>query len=445
MVLPLINIPIQWQLPFISNESFANTFLLKENLAESIDVNIFETNLTHENSSLSLQLIMLYGILTIYTAGFVFKAYVFTRNLKLIHGFIKQNSKEKRDQYWIVDFDSQMPAFSFFKYIFINYKYKNISRDDIHTITNHEIEHAKQLHSLDILFIELIATVLWFNPFMSYLRKSLQEIHEFIVDEKIASSDKQRKAYAQLLLNLASDEKVFSLAASFTGKHIKRRITMITKPRTSPVLKLAFMIIAPLTIVMLLSFSSINNPNLKTKTYQSTQTKDIQKQQLGKINWIGNTVYNDETLNKALDIKKGDYFSLDDLNKRLYEGDVSVSNLYLDNGYLFFNVKCSTNQQPDNMVDLTISIFEGNQAKVGSITIKGNENISTIDVLKEITIKSGDLFSRAELINSVRNISAMGKFNPEKIIPDVIPNPEKLTNGFMEVNIEFELTENTKK
>jgi len=303
--------------------------------------------------------------------------------------------------------------------------------------------HAKQFHSLDILFIEFIGIVFWFNPFISYLRISLQEIHEFIVDEKIAGNNQQKKAYAQLLLNLASDAKVFSLAASFTGKHIKRRISMITKPRTSPILKLIFMIIAPLTLVMLLSFSGINNSNLKAEAYKSPQATGIQKQIIGEVNWTGNTVYNDDVLNRALGLKKGDYFSLDDLEMRLAPGD--VSNLYLDNGYLFFNIEYSISDPVNNVSDLTISIIEGKQAKVGSVTIKGNENVSTNDVLKEITIKSGDLFSKAEIINSVRKISAMGEFNPEKISPTIIPNPEKITNGFVEVNIVFELTENIKK
>ena len=443
IVLPLINIPIQWHLPFISNESIANTILLQKNLAESIDVNLIKTNTSHENFSLSLQFLVLFSLLAIYAAGFAYKAYVFVRNLKFIHSYIKQNVKEKKDQYWIVKIENQVPAFSFFNYIFINYKYKNISSDDIHTIMNHEMVHAKQLHSLDILFVEFVGIVFWFNPFVNYLRISLQEIHEFIVDEEIAKNSQQKKAYAQLLLSLASDTKIFSLAASFTGKHIKRRILMIAKPRTSPILKLVFMIIAPLTLVMLLSFSSINNPNLKDETNLNTQTTDVQKQKLGKLNWSGNTVYNEETLSKALNLKSGDYFSLEDLEMRLYPGD--VSNLYMNNGYLFFNLEYSISDPINNVSDLSISIVEGKQAKIGNVTIKGNENVSTIDILNKILVKPGDLFSKEKIINSVREIAMMDKFDPEKISPNVMPNPEKITNGFMEVNIEFELTENIKK
>ncbi len=58
---------------------------------------------------------------------------------------------------------------------------------------------------------------------------------------------------------------------------------------------------------------------------------------------------------------------------------------------------------------------------------------------------SYSFLSRAEIINSVRKISAIGEFNPEKNSPTIIPSPEKITNGFVEVNIVFELTENIKK
>ncbi len=194
IVLPLIHIPIQWHLPFLPNDSFTDSFSLTEGFVNSVDVSLTKVNSTQDNLNLSLQLTVLYGLVTIYTAGFLHKAYVFVKNLKLIHGFIKQNHKEKRGQFWIVNFDSQMPAFSFFNYIFINYKYKNVSSDDVRTITNHEMVHANQLHSLDILFVEFIGIVFWFNPFISYLRISLQEIHEFIVDEKIAGIDQQKKA-----------------------------------------------------------------------------------------------------------------------------------------------------------------------------------------------------------------------------------------------------------
>ena len=84
--------------------------------------------------------------------------------------------------------------------------------------------HIQQLHTFDIIFIELASIVFWFNPLMKYLKRSIQEIHEFIVDEKIAGVGQDRKDYAELLLNLASDYKRFN---AFTYQRYNHFINVI--------------------------------------------------------------------------------------------------------------------------------------------------------------------------------------------------------------------------
>ena len=123
--------------------------------------------------------------------------------------------------------------------------------------------HVKYYHTVDLLFVEFVSLLFWFHPSMHYLKKVLREVHEYSVDERIAGQGENKKAYAQLLLNLASGTRSFDLAASFAGEHIKHRILMIAKPRTSPKYKLMFTILAPLTAILLVSFSCIKNPNLK--------------------------------------------------------------------------------------------------------------------------------------------------------------------------------------
>jgi hypothetical protein len=126
--------------------------------------------------------------------------------------------------------------------------------------------HVKQYHTLDILFVELVGIIFWFNPIVNYLKKSLKEIHEYIVDERIAGQGENKKAYARLLLTLASDTNTFDLAASFTGEHITRRIEMLAKPRTSPKYQIVFIILVSLTAMLLLSFSYLKNPKANSKT-----------------------------------------------------------------------------------------------------------------------------------------------------------------------------------
>jgi hypothetical protein len=332
----------------------------------------------------------------------------------------------------------QMTPFSFFNYIFLTNNLHSITVNDWQRIKEHEIIHVKQYHSLDVVFIELVSIIFWFNPIMAYLKKSIKEIHEYTVDEKIAGSGEKKRDYAQLLLTLASDSKVFNLSAGFTGQLIRQRILMIGKPRTSPGYKLTFVVLIPLTALLLLSFSYIKNPITKEAVIHHNEINISEQPVIGEIIWKGNTVFSIETLNKVFGLKKGDKYNLEDVNNRLWNGNLPL--LYLDNGYVFYKSDLSETQN-NGEVDLTISIYEGIRAKIGEIILKGNVKVPGNDILKQIVIHPGDLFNKTKIINSIRAIAAMGKFDPAKIIPTPIPNSEKSNDEYAVIDLIFEVTE----
>jgi hypothetical protein len=442
LILPFVIIPIQWHSSLLSTDSIAGSILLTVNQSAIVS-DAFPSNPLIDNSGLTIQLAILYGILIIYSIGFVYKAFLFTRNLLLIRNFIKNNFKGKEGNYWIVNFNCEMPAFSFFNYIFINRNFNNLSSHDIETIKNHEIVHAKHLHSLDVLFAELTNIVFWFNPFMNYMRKSLREIHEFTVDEIIAGYGEQKKAYAQLLLSLATETKVLTLAAGFTGKHIKRRILTVIKPRTLPIHKLLFIVLIPLSVFMLMAFSFIKNPGKGSNINQQHEVK-LSDLKIGQITWKGNNTYSSEKLNKILGLKRGDGYNYSDLYKRVMDGG-DVQSFYLDNGYVFYKADILETNKKDGYVDLTFSVYEGIIGKIGIVSVKGNKTVTSEEILNKIVIKSGDLFNKTKIVNSVRAIAAMNKFVPEKIEPVPIPVPENSTNEYAVVDLEFRVTEIDKK
>lgn len=264
LVLPFIIIPIQWSTKLISTTPFTNSLLPhgKQSVTQAVAIN---TNSIQANSGTSSLQIILYTVFAIYLIGIVFRTFLFAKNLTNIYGFIKKNSKVKENNYWLVNITNQVPAFSFFNYIFINNNYKNLSSEELQTIKDHELIHVKQYHTFDILFVELVGILFWFNPIVGYFKRSLQEIHEYIVDEIITGNNENKKAYAELLLNLASESTGFSLAASFTGEYVKRRITMLVQPRSSYKQKYKFIILIPLTAILLISFSCIKTPNTNSK------------------------------------------------------------------------------------------------------------------------------------------------------------------------------------
>ncbi|MES2680927.1 MAG: M56 family metallopeptidase [Bacteroidota bacterium] len=265
LLLPFIIIPIEWSARLLPTTSMANTFLIQAKQTAGAVVNN-NPDIIPAHSGISILQMILFIAFTAYMIGIIYKSYLFVRNLIKINGLIKKSSKVKEENYWLVCLKGEIPAFSFFNYIFINNNYKDLSSGELHVIKQHEMVHVKQYHTLDILFAELIGIIFWFNPIINYLKKSLKEVHEYIVDERIAGNGENKKAYAQLLLSLASDTKAFDLAASFTGEHIKRRLEMIAKPRTSRKHKFLFIILVPLTAFLLLSFSYFKNPKTNSNS-----------------------------------------------------------------------------------------------------------------------------------------------------------------------------------
>lgn len=109
-------------------------------------------------------------VISAYIIGLLNKAYNFGRNLRSIQYCIKQNPRVREGRFWLIELVDKVPPFSFFNYIFITNSDQNLSEDDLQCIKDHEKVHAKQFHSLDVLFIEFISIIFWSNPLLTYLK-----------------------------------------------------------------------------------------------------------------------------------------------------------------------------------------------------------------------------------------------------------------------------------
>lgn len=141
------------------------------------------------------------------------------------------------------------------------------------------------------------------------------------------------------------------------------------------------------------------------------------------IAWVGNTKYKNDILNTYLGIKKGDIYNEAILNERLMYDPNGVSSLYLDDGYLFFNVTPVEVKVENDSIDLEMRIFEGRQAIVNNIIISGNTKTNEHVIRREIKTKPGQLFSRSDIMRSQRELVQLGYFNPEKLDVNPTPNP----------------------
>lgn len=156
------------------------------------------------------------------------------------------------------------------------------------------------------------------------------------------------------------------------------------------------------------------------------------------ITWTGNTKYSTKTLNNILAVKKGEVYNTQLLQRKLFfnPNGLDVSSLYMDNGYLFFNVRPVETKVVDDSIDIEIRIFEGPQATVDEVTISGNTKTSDHVILRELRTRPGDKFNRSALIRSQRALSQLGYFDPKGI--EVIPKPDPETGT---VDIEYKVVE----
>jgi len=156
------------------------------------------------------------------------------------------------------------------------------------------------------------------------------------------------------------------------------------------------------------------------------------------ITWVGNTKYSSNILSQTLGIKKGDVYNQAKLEEGLFmsQNQRDISSLYMDDGYLFFQVTPVEVNVENDSIDLEMRIYEGKQATINRVTVKGNTKTNDKVVLREIRTKPGELFNRADIIRTQRELAQLGYFDQEKLSVNPKPNPADGT-----VDIEYTVEE----
>jgi outer membrane protein insertion porin family len=156
------------------------------------------------------------------------------------------------------------------------------------------------------------------------------------------------------------------------------------------------------------------------------------------IVWKGNTIYDTKYLSQVLGLNKGDVYNKELIQNRLSfsQDGRDISSLYLDNGYLFFRCDPVETAIENDSVDIELRIYEGPQATIDRVVIKGNDRTHEHVIRRELFTRPGDKFSRADIIRSQREIINLGYFNQEALGINTPVNPERGT-----VDIEYTVEE----
>jgi len=146
------------------------------------------------------------------------------------------------------------------------------------------------------------------------------------------------------------------------------------------------------------------------------------KYSFGKIEYLGNSIYTDDQLNQILKIKEGDTYNGVELEKRIADRSDpdadDLSNLYQNNGYLFSSITPVEVNADGNIIDLEIRINEGKPAYFNKISVVGNNKTNDHVIFREIRTRPGQLYSKANVFRSLRELGQLGFFDPQLISPD---------------------------
>ena len=147
-----------------------------------------------------------------------------------------------------------------------------------------------------------------------------------------------------------------------------------------------------------------------------------EKYTFGKINYLGNSVYTDEQLDQILKVKEGDTYNGVELEKRISDDSDpdsdDLSNLYQNSGYLFSSVTPVEVSADGNVIDLEIRINEGKPAYFNKISVVGNDKTNDHVIYREMRTRPGQLYSKSNVIRTIRELGQLGFFDAQLISPD---------------------------
>jgi len=243
----------------------------------------------HAEKIQSISLIQI--IYFIYFSGVIFFSLKFFVQFFQIFKLVKKYGTRKLHGYKIVPIDNNLSPFSFFNFIFINPE--KIQENELKNVLYHEGEHARRLHTLDIILLEIICIIQWFNPFIWFYKLALREIHEYEADLRVIKNGENKLNYQQLILQQVFGNQFFQVVHHLsTNSLTKKRITMMTKieSKKRTIIKSLFILPVAAMLVMIFSFTrgtesndlldnsvekGLNNTQLITQDQDTTVTEEV--------------------------------------------------------------------------------------------------------------------------------------------------------------------------
>ena len=258
-VFPFISIKISGQMP--------EYFLILDNVEalSNNEINL-ETENVKNNSTSFLQIVSI-----VYVIGVIFSFVKMFFNIYKINKIKKGKKFEIIDNVKIVHTDENHIPFSFFNCIYI----PNDIADPL--ILKHEMSHVKNLHSLDVILMEIMISFQWFNPYIYKMKKELQNVHEYIADNEAVEDETDKSNYMMLLLQQCTADNFNTVANNFSFLLTKKRISMITQKQMTKRMVMRLLLTLPVFAMLILLNTQCDNPKSNAEGNVSKEQVSAEK------------------------------------------------------------------------------------------------------------------------------------------------------------------------
>lgn len=207
-------------------------------------------------------------IALLYWAGFIFCLMTTLLSFRKMFVLIWSGRKLQQGRYTLILVPSCVSPFSWGRYIILSEEDYEKHPDEILT---HEMMHLKSHHSIDLLFMECILWLHWFNPAIWLLKRELKDIHEYQADKGVLTQGVDATKYQLLLVKKAVGSSLYTLANSFNHSKIKKRITMMLKGKSNNWARLKLLLLVPVGLIVL---NALARPEVNRQLETLVQSKD---------------------------------------------------------------------------------------------------------------------------------------------------------------------------
>ncbi|MEL7587279.1 MAG: carboxypeptidase-like regulatory domain-containing protein [Prolixibacteraceae bacterium] len=215
----------------------------------------------------------------IYMAGatiFMLRLIIQTSKMLLI---IFRTETMKTDNCYVHENTRYILPFSFFNHVFINPEFHK--KDDLDDILSHEKVHIRERHWIDLLFIELLTALFWFNPFIWFFEHAIKQNHEYLADEGVLARGRSVARYQALLVNQLMGMKVIGLTNHLTFALGPNRLNMMNKQKTHRKKLLRLVWMAPVIAGLMTAFAEPEYNSVNQNSYEANTSLRPKRQKEG--------------------------------------------------------------------------------------------------------------------------------------------------------------------